>query len=86
MKAIEFEDKVWEIERIRIVLRCPPHTQVGEYDYKNAASENISITEWLRGRVLPKLNNIDVEVLGGNGEQPHGRSLLRTVRHSYAKD
>jgi hypothetical protein len=76
MKATSFEDKVWEIEGIRIVLRCPPNTVVSDYDYKNAANESSSVTEWLNGRVLPKLNGINVDVIAGNGEQPHGRSLL----------
>jgi hypothetical protein len=86
MKATDFEDKVWEIEGIRIVLRCPPNTEVSGYDYKNAADQNSSVSEWLKGRVLPKINDISVDVIAGNGEQPHGRSLLRTVRSSYAKD
>lgn len=86
MKASDFEDKVWEIEGIRIVLRCPPDREVAEYDYKNAANKGSSIAEWLNGRVLPKLGEVEVAVVAGNGEQPHGRSLLRTVRASYSKD
>lgn len=86
MKASEFEDKVWEVEGIRIVLRCPEDQVVTPYDYTNAASQTTSITSWLNGRVLPKLNGIPCEVIAGNGEQPHGRSLTRTVKASYAKD
>jgi len=86
MKASEFEDKVWEIEGVRVVLRCPDNHQVEDYDYKNAANQTMLLTEWLKVRVLPKLKDIDVQVISGNGEQPHGRSLLRTIRASYAKD
>lgn len=50
MKASEFEDKVWEVEGIRIVLRCPEDQVVTPYDYTNAASQTTSITSWLNGR------------------------------------
>ena len=86
MKATDFEDKVWEVEGIRIVLRCPENQEVIAYDYSNAISQTTSVTDWLKGRVEPKLNGLQVEVVGGNGEQPHGRSLVRTVRTSYARD
>ena len=83
MKASEFEDKVWEVEGIRIVLRCPENQEIGNYDYTNATSQTTSVTDWLRVRVSPKINDIAIEVVAGNGEQPHGRSLVRTVRSSY---
>jgi hypothetical protein len=86
VKASDFEDKVWEVEGIRIVLRCPENQEVDDYDYTNAISQTTSVTDWLKGRVLPKLNGVQGEVVAGNGEQPHGRSLVRTVRSSYAKD
>jgi hypothetical protein len=86
MKASDFEDKVWEVEGIRIVLRCPENQEVDDYGYTNAISQTTSVTDWLKGRVLPKVQDVLVEVVAGNGEQPHGRSLVRTVRSSYAKD
>jgi len=69
-----------------VVLRCQDNHQVGDYDYKNAANQTMLLTEWLNVRVLPKLKDVEVQVISGNGEPPHGRSLLRTIRASYAKD
>ena len=86
MKASEFEDKVWEVEGIRLVLRCADNQEIGDYGYTNAISQTTSVTDWLKGRVIPYLNGIACEVIAGNGEQPHGRSLVRTIRSSYAKD
>jgi len=85
MKASEFEDKVWGLEEIRIVLRCPENHQVEDYDYMTVANQTMSLAEWLNVRVLPKLKDVEVQVISGNGEQPHGRWLLRSIRASYAK-
>jgi hypothetical protein len=83
MKVSEFEDKVWTIEKVRIVLRVDPCTEVEDYDFKNAADESWRITELLDKRINPRINNIPVVVLQGDGEQPHGRVILRTLRGGY---
>ena len=86
MNAKEFEDRVWAVEGIRIVLRCDATQEVGSYDYTNAMGQTTSITDWLKGRVTPNLKNIQAEVVAGNGVQPHGRSLVRTVKSGYSKE
>lgn len=86
MNVSDFEERVWEIENIRIAVRRPSNTNGLDYAYVNACSENTSITHWLETRVTPNVGGGEVIVIGGNGEEPHGRSLLRTVRNSYARD
>lgn len=83
MKAWEFEEKVWEIEGIRIVVRASSEIEVSDYDYQNAAQDNWRITQLLEGRIQPNLEDMEVLVLQGDGEQPHGSVILRTIRKSY---
>lgn len=84
MKARDFEEKVWAIEGIRIALRTDPNTEVEDYDYKNAADESWRITELGSKRIEKCISNIPYIVIQGDGEEPHGRSILRTIRNSYA--
>lgn len=83
MNASEFEAAVWAIEGIRIVLRTDPKTEVGDYKYKNAADESWRITELVEKRIAKCTHDIPYAVLQGDGEEPNGNVILRTIRGSY---
>lgn len=83
MKARDFEDKVWEVEGVRIVLHTGNATEVKDYDYKKAADETWRITELGEKRLNKHLDGITYSVIQGDGEEPHGRVILRTVRNGY---
>jgi hypothetical protein len=83
MKAVDFEDKVWAIEGIRIVLRTDPNTEVDDYDYKNSADESWRITELGTKRIEKSIGKIPYTVIQGDGEEPHGKVILRTIRNAY---
>jgi hypothetical protein len=85
MTIEEFEAAVWETEKIRIVIRSRTTSHVVDYDYQNAAQETWRISQWLANRVQPKVGQRKVVVLGGDGEMPHGRTVLRTLRNSYLR-
>ncbi|KPY54792.1 MULTISPECIES: hypothetical protein [Pseudomonas syringae group] len=79
----EFEEQVWGLEGIRLVIRAPEGAALTEYEYKNAAQSNISLTKWINTRINPALNGYEATVIQGNGEEPHGRNLLRKIRATY---
>lgn len=79
----ELEDKIWEVEGIRVVIRGAERTAVMVYDYQNAAQETWSITKLIESRIQPCAPGIEVMVIQGNGEEPHGRTLLKNVRGTY---
>lgn len=83
MKASDFEEKVWAVEGIRIVLRTDQNTDVGEYSYKKAADESWRITELGTKRIEKSIGNIPYTVIQGDGEEPHGKVILRTIRNAY---
>ncbi len=83
MTVQEFEEKVWSIDTIRVVVRANANDIVGDYSSKNATTGTWSLSEWLRKKVERKLSGKEVKVIAGDGEEPHGRTLLRTIRRSY---
>ena len=83
MNAGDFEEKVWAVEGIRVVLRTDSKTEVGDYDYKKAADESWRITELGEKRIQKSIGNIPYTVIQGDGEEPHGRVILRTIRGAY---
>ncbi len=85
MTVKEFEEAVWKVENVRVVVRAADEKEkVGDYNYQNAANESWSIADWDRKRVRKKLGaKREIIVIDGSGEVPHGGTLLRTIRRSY---
>ncbi|OSM94669.1 MULTISPECIES: hypothetical protein [Lonsdalea] len=83
MKVRDFEDKVWETEGVRIVIHAKEDTQVSEYEYKKAADASWRITELAQKRIDKHLDGNTFTVIQGDGEEPNGRVILRTIRSSY---
>lgn len=79
----EFEQKVWEKEGVRLILRAEEGTKVEDYDFKNAAQSGWSLTKWINTRVVPRIGDNAAVVIMGNGEEPNGRTLMRNVKGSY---
>jgi hypothetical protein len=85
MNAQELEDKVWAQDGVRIVVRAPHDAKLGGYKFKNAAQATWSVTKFINTRIVPILKGNEVVVIMGDGEEPHGRTLLSSVRNSYKK-
>jgi hypothetical protein len=83
MNVGDFEDAVWAIDGIRIVIRARRATQIGDFGWANAAPEGQSLTVYTRNRVRARIGNHEYCVIDGRGSEPHGRTLLRNVRQSY---
>ena len=85
MTVQEFEDKVWQQDQVRVVVRAPSGQQVSEYNYTNAAQANWNLTKFLQQRIQPQIGDLEVITLESNGEEPHGRTLLSSIRNSYRR-
>ncbi len=79
----EFEDQVWSLEGVRIIVRAPQSEMVDDYAYTRKISSSTSVTDWGNGRVKPLLGGRDFYVVDGTGTRPHGRTNMGTVRDSY---
>ena len=87
MQAWKFEQKVFEREGVRIVVRAPSETKVGKFGYAKCARGNTSISSWLETRIYPLTGDHEVMVVNGRGEiYPHGSTYMSTLRATYEKD
>ena len=84
MNVIEFEQKIFEIEGVRIVIRASSDTMIGNYDYKRRYDQGNSINEWLKSRIFDNIEQFDVVVVDGTGALPNRKTHMGTLRDSYA--
>ena len=56
---------------------------VRAYDYQRRAPYNMTVSEWIKTRFLPRYPGYTASVMLGNGAAAHGRTTLQTVRNSY---
>ena len=78
-----FEEAVWEVEGIRVIVRDGVDSEVVAYDYQKAANKEWRVSELLSKRLAGPLDGREVAVVAGNGQRVHGGTLLRNVRDSY---
>ena len=83
MRVDEFERAVLKIEKIVIRIRAPVAEEIGDYDYQRRANDDTSVTRWLSTRITPKLNGLEVSIIGGDFKTPFGGTKLPTLRDSY---
>lgn len=85
MTVAQFEDAVWRIESIRIVVRASLRVEIGTYGYERGAPETWTLSEWLQNRVNGQTQGCEVEIIKGDGKRAHRGQLVRTTRAGYAR-
>lgn len=85
ISATELERQIFELEEIRVVIRSNKSTLYGKYNYTRKAASNTSITDWYLTRLKPIIGEYEATIIDGNGNTPHGRTNIETVRNSYIK-
>ena len=75
------EQKVFELEQIRIVIRKPKFSFIEDYNFNKACPGNTEIKNFVKTRLGLDLSQ--VEVITGNGSIPHPRMTMDSVRNSY---
>lgn len=85
MNPREIEQKIFELEEVRVAIQAASNVACGDYEYLRKAAGNASISEWLQQRVYPIVNGCGVTVVDGTGAIPHGRTKMENLRASYAR-
>ena len=83
--ASELERQIFEVEEVRVIIRAPRSSTFPPYPYQRKSSSSTSVSDWLEQRIKPLLGEIQVDVIKGDGNCPHGRTNMETLRNSYAK-
>ena len=84
MKLADFEQQVWEVENIRIVVRADENDEVKDYNYKRSATETWTTNEFLKNRIEPRVGSKKVVVIRGDGQKTRGGVKLRNLRATYS--
>jgi hypothetical protein len=85
MTPLEVETAVFALEAVRILIRAPENSKLGDFQFVRKAADNASISEWLEQRILPITKGFPVVVIDGTGSIPRGQKKMSTLRQSYAK-
>jgi hypothetical protein len=85
MNIVEFEQKIFELEGVRIIVRAESSEQLGDYSYQKKYDQGNSINDWLKSRVLDKVGAFDVVVVDGSGALPNRKTHMGRLRDSYAE-
>jgi hypothetical protein len=83
MKVKDFEQKILEIENIRLVIRANRNDEVGFINWDEPSDGNLRKNDWLHHRIEPLTRGFEVSVIDGTGNIVHGSTRLRTLRASY---
>ena len=83
MRVDDFEDAVWAIDSIRVVVRARRSSPVGDFNWDNAAPGTQRLTAYTNRRIQARVGALEFSVIDGHGGEPHGRMLLRTLRQTY---
>lgn len=82
----DFEAEVWRKEGVLVVIRAARDVMVPAYAHKNALPKTKSVSDLRRIRLEPKLAGIPHEIIGGDYEFVHGRTMISTLNDSYGKN
>lgn len=83
MKVLKFENTIWELEGVRIVVRAPDTAEIDDYKFTRRADKGMNVTAYLRGRIKPSIGPYEAVVVCGDGSLPHSRTNLNRVRETY---
>ena len=83
MKVREFENTVWDVEGIRIVVRAAGNEEVKCYHYANAAPATHTLRKLLDNRITNLVDDKEVVAINGRGHVVVRSTQLRTIKRSY---
>jgi hypothetical protein len=83
MRVSEFEEAVWKIDHIRVVIRAPQDEAIQNFDWVRAADQGLRLSEYSKTRIEPRLHGFKFEIIDGSGKFPNGNTRVGNLRQSY---
>lgn len=79
----EFENAVWELEGIRLVVRADRFEEVAAYGFESAFPGERDLADLINTRIRPLLGDKDFAVIDGRGQLAQGGTHMSSIRQSY---
>ncbi len=81
----QVEKRIEEVEGFRVRFLSPEGTdparrRIDDYSYARAANKAWTVAKWRKSRFTQSYTAFGVEVLDGDGNPVHGKTLLSTMR------
>jgi hypothetical protein len=83
MQVWEFEEAVWRVDHLRVVIRAPKESAVEDFGWVHAYDQAANVISYIRTRLSPKIGDNEVSIYDGRGFEPNGNTYIRRVRDSY---
>ena len=82
----EFEEQVFRLDDIRIVIRAKDEVKVRRYPYTRKASGDTLLLKFLGARISPVVGDNEFVVVSGDGSvNHHPKCRLSVIQSSYVK-
>ena len=78
-----FEEKIFEIEKVRLIIRAGEDHSVGKFDFSRKYKGSNTIDAWLNARVRSPLDGFDFVIVDGRGYSPGNNMTMDNLRNSY---
>lgn len=79
----EFEEKVWFVEGVRVIIRAPQEDAVQDYAYSRKFPDASNVDSWTKRRIKPLLDGKSFSIIDGSGVFPHKNISMDILRKSY---
>ena len=86
VSVLDFEHSVFELDRIRVVIRATEGSMVEAYPFKRKAPGNMTIGSFINNRIIPFIDDNQFEIIDGAGSlYIHKRRTVSSIRESYTE-
>lgn len=83
MRIWEFENAVWALDGVRIVIRGDANDEVDDYGFERAAPGHFTLQNFIDQRIRPRVGDKEVMAINGGGEVVRGNTQLRNIKETY---
>lgn len=81
----QFEAKVFELDGIVIRVRAKSNSLVEDYTFQRKVSDDQTVSDWLKARIIPCIQDLECSVIGGNFSNVVGQTSVGYLRNSYKR-
>ena len=82
----EFEQAVFQLEKVVIRIRLPKETELPPYTFARPANGDFQIGDWMKSRIMPSLpDGTQVSVIGRDYQEANPSKMLAWIRIGFCE-
>ena len=77
-------EQIEKVEGFKVKISNPRRKRIaGTYNYKRQMPGRHTVSQFIRTRLSDLDEGVTITVVDGNGQEVHGRKVLKNLRESY---